>query len=85
MQEKIADNALYGGGIGSVLFGLITYFSPSEWMVLGILVGIVTTIIGCGTGIWFKCQRLKLLKEYLNRKDKNLTDDELNIMMSEDR
>ncbi|OVZ89929.1 lysis protein [Yersinia frederiksenii] len=85
MQERIADNATYGGGIGSVLFSLINYLAPSEWMILGIIVGIITTIIGCASGVWFKCQRQKLLKEYLNRKSKNLTDEEMQILMSEDR
>lgn len=66
MQERIADNATYGGGIGSVLFSLINYLAPSEWMVLGIIVGIITTIIGCASGVWFKCQRQKLLREYLS-------------------
>lgn len=72
MPEKIADNATHGGWLLSLVLGGINYFSPSEWMVIGIFVGILCSVIGCISAIWFRCQRLKLLKTYLvDRSDKS--------------
>ncbi len=40
MYTRAADNTLLAGGLSSWLFSLINFFSPSEWMVVGIIVGI---------------------------------------------
>ncbi|MFT2797521.1 phage holin [Serratia sp. N21D137] len=65
MLEKTADNATHVGWLVGAMLGLINHFSPSEWMVIGIIVGILCSVIGCITSVWFKCRREKLLKMYL--------------------
>lgn len=73
MPEKIADSATHGGWLVGLLLGAINYFSPSEWMVIGIFVGILSSVIGCVVGIWFRCRR-RLLKMYLiDRSNKNIS------------
>ncbi|MBF4190263.1 lysis protein, partial [Serratia ureilytica] len=52
MPEKIADSATHGGWLVGLLLGAINYFSPSEWMVIGIFVGILSSVIGCIVGIF---------------------------------
>ena len=71
---KIADSATHGGWLVGLLLGAINYFSPSEWMVIGIFVGILSSVIGCVVGIWFRCRRERLLKMYLiDRSHKNIS------------
>ena len=74
MPEKIADNATHGGWLVGLLLGAINYFSPSEWMVIGVIVGILSSVVGCVVGIRFRCRREKLLKMYLiDRSTKNIS------------
>lgn len=65
MYARVADNTLATGGVMSLVSAAITYFSPSEWMVIGILVGIVCSIVGCVAGVMFRCRRERMLKEWI--------------------
>lgn len=65
MYTRAADNALLVGGVSSWLFSLINYFSPNEWMVVGIIVGIFCTLAGLISGIYFRCRRERLLREWI--------------------
>lgn len=65
MYTRAADNALLAGGVSSWLFSLINYFSPNEWMVVGIIVGIFCTLGGFIAGIYFRCRRERLLREWI--------------------
>ncbi|MGB8663749.1 MAG: phage holin [Serratia inhibens] len=84
MPEKIADNATHGGWSIGLLLGAINYFSPSEWMVIGIIVGILCSVVGCVVGIWFRCRREKLLKMYLiDRSSKNISAQDVDLIGGE--
>lgn len=65
MYARVADNTLATGGVMSLVLATINYFSPSEWMVIGVLVGIACSIIGCIAGVMFRCRRERLLKEWI--------------------
>lgn len=84
MPEKIADSATHGGWLIGLLLGAINYFSPSEWMVIGIFVGILSSVIGCVVGVWFRCRREKLLKMYLiDRSNKNISARDVDLIGGE--
>lgn len=65
MYARVADNALATGGLMSLVTATINYFSPSEWMVIGILVGIICSIAGFIAGVIFRCRRERILKEWI--------------------
>ncbi|NLS56377.1 lysis protein [Hafnia alvei] len=65
MYTRAADNTLLAGGLSSWLFSLINYFSPNEWMIVGIIVGIFCTLAGLISGIYFRCRRERLLREWI--------------------
>lgn len=84
MPEKTADSATHGGWLVGLLLGAINYFSPSEWMVIGIFVGILSSVIGCVVGIWFRCRRERLLKMYLiDRSHKNISARDVDLIGGE--
>lgn len=81
MPEKIAENATHGGWLVGLLLGGINYLSPSEWMVIGIIVGILCSVIGLVTSIWFKCRRERLLKMYLvDRSSRGFTTHDVDLI-----
>ena len=65
MYTRAADNTLIAGVLSSWLFSLIKYFSPNEWMIVGIIVGIFCTLVGLISGIYFRCRRERLLREWI--------------------
>ncbi|EFP9527584.1 lysis protein [Shigella sonnei] len=65
MYTRAADNSLVTGVALSSLSSFINYFSPSEWMVIGIVVGIVCSIIGCASGIIFRFRRERILNQWI--------------------
>lgn len=65
MYTGLSDKALVGGGSAAMLTGIINYFSPSEWMIIGIMIGAACTLIGCISGIYFRCRRERLLREWI--------------------
>lgn len=67
--ERSADNITHAGGIGSLIIGIINYYSPNEWMIIGIIVGIVCSLVGLFFSILFKYRREKMLEKYLASRD----------------
>ncbi|MBP1015779.1 lysis protein [Serratia fonticola] len=81
MLEKTADNATHVGWLIGTVLGVVNHFSPAEWMVIGIIVGILCSVIGCITSVWFKCRREKLLKMYLiDRSAKGISAHDVNLI-----
>lgn len=66
---RVADNTTHAGGIGAVIISVISYFSPGEWMIIGIIVGIICSVTGLVAGIFFKFRRERLLERYLADRD----------------
>ncbi|MBN5385932.1 hypothetical protein JY550_01520 [Serratia ureilytica] len=53
-------------------------------MVIGIFVGILSSVIGCIVGIWFRCRRERLLKMYLiDRSNKNISARDVDLLGGE--
>lgn len=55
---KTATIAQYAGSAVATVFGL----SPTEWSVVGVIVGIAVAVLGYATNVWFRWQHLKLAK-----------------------
>ncbi|MEB7890992.1 lysis protein [Hafnia alvei] len=68
MHTGLADKTLLAGGVSSWLFSAINYFSPSEWMIIGIIVGIFCTIGGFVSGVYFRLRRDRLLREWIRNR-----------------
>jgi hypothetical protein len=56
--EKASAAAMYGGSGSAVMFGM----TPSEWSVIGVIVGIVIAVVGFAVNVWFKVQHLDLAR-----------------------
>jgi len=69
VSVRLADNATHAGGIGAVIISIISWFSPGEWMVIGIIVGIICSVVGLISGIFFRFRRERLLAKYLASRD----------------
>lgn len=55
---------------------MLHIFTINEWMILGIIVGIFCSVIGCITGILIRCiwlkAKVKMLRNYVNLNDERL-------------
>lgn len=56
MADRIATPASYTSAVGTVYFGL----TLNE---IGVVVGIVATVVTLGVNWWFKLQHLRLARE----------------------
>ncbi|EAA3607398.1 hypothetical protein CTX76_004442 [Salmonella enterica subsp. houtenae] len=73
MNLKVADGLVVFGG-GSIGFSsLIKAYSVNEWVVIGIIVGIVCSVLGCLAGIVIRClwlrARVRILKDSIKARD----------------
>ena len=84
MYLRTADNTLLAGGAMSFLSSVINFFSPSEWMVIGIIIGIFFSVLGYITGFIFRCRRERLLRQWIDyrrsRADELVTPEEVDRM-----
>lgn len=84
MYLRTADNTLLAGGTMSFLSSVINFFSPSEWMVIGIIIGIFFSVLGYITGFIFRCRRERLLRQWIDyrrsRADELLTPEDVDHM-----
>lgn len=55
ITEKTSAAAMYGGSGGAIVFGL----TPSEWSVVGVIVGIVVAVIGLAVNTFFQYLRYR--------------------------
>jgi hypothetical protein len=55
IAEKASAAAMYGGSTGAIVFGL----TPSEWSVIGVIVGIVVAVAGLAINTVFAYLRFK--------------------------
>lgn len=46
-MSKFTTGVAYSASAGSVLHGVLTYFSPEEWSAVGVLVGISIATVTC--------------------------------------
>lgn len=67
--ERSADNITHAGGIGSVIISVINYYSPSEWMNIGIIVGIFCSVTGLFFSIFFKYRNDRMLKQHIKNQE----------------
>lgn len=82
MQERIAEHVTHGGVLVSIISSAINYYSTNEWMVIGIVVGILCSVIGLAANLWFKCRREKLIRAYiLNRsRSRAISPDDIELL-----
>lgn len=84
MYLRTADNTLLAGGTMSFLSSVINFFSPSEWMVIGIIIGIFFSVLGYITGFIFRCRRERLLRQWIDyrcsRADELVTPEDVDHM-----
>jgi len=53
-MSKFTTGVAYSASAGSVLHGVLTYFSPDEWSAVGVLVGISIATVTCITNWYYR-------------------------------
>jgi len=53
-MSKFTTGVAYSASAGSVLHGVLTYFSPEEWSAVGVLVGISIATVTCITNWYYR-------------------------------
>lgn len=80
MLIRAADGTTHAGGAVSVIFGIINYFSQSEWIILGVIFGMFCSAFGIALGTYFRCRRERLLRDWINRRKESIDMEELEML-----
>lgn len=83
MLIRAADGAVHTGSAVSFILGVINFFSQSEWIIIGVIVGMLCSVIGLGIGTYFRCRREKLLRDWIRKRNASIDVDELGVLERE--
>lgn len=83
MLIRAADGAVHTGSAVSFVLGIINYFSQSEWIIIGVIVGMLCSVIGLMIGTYFRCRREKLLRDWIRKRNASIDVDELRVLERE--
>ncbi|EBQ4755638.1 lysis protein [Salmonella enterica subsp. diarizonae] len=64
--DQVATHTSYGTSLMTVLYSFLDAFNRDEWTALGIVVGIVFTVLTWVTNIYFQRQRNRILEQQKN-------------------
>jgi len=83
MLIRAADGAVHTGSAVSFVLGIINFFSQSEWIIIGVIVGMLCSVIGLMIGTYFRCRREKLLRDWIRKRNASIDVDELRVLERE--
>lgn len=83
MLIRAADGAVHTGSAVSFVLGIINFFSQSEWIIIGVIVGMLCSVIGLMIGTYFRCRREKLLRDWIRKRNGSIDVDELRVLERE--
>lgn len=83
MLIRAADGAVHTGSAVSFVLGILNYFSQSEWIIIGVIVGMLCSVIGLAIGTYFRCRREKLLRDWIRKRNASIDVDELDVLERE--
>lgn len=83
MLIRAADGAVHTGSAVSFVLGIINFFSQSEWIILGVIFGMLCSVIGLMIGTYFRCRREKLLRDWIRKRNASIDVDELRVLERE--
>lgn len=83
MLIRAADGAVHTGSAVSFILGIINFFSQSEWIIIGVIVGMLCSVIGLMIGTYFRCRREKLLRDWIRKRNASIDVDELRVLERE--
>ncbi|CAI2077086.1 lysis protein [Serratia marcescens] len=83
MLIRAADGAVHTGSAVSFVLGIINYFSQSEWIILGVIFGMFCSAFGIALGIYFRCRRERLLRDWIKKRTETIDTEELEMLERE--